>query len=92
LPTVTVYFDYMSPFAYMAAEVLPGFADRNGVTLAWQPIDLLEPSNYANGLPYSEVKRRYTAIDAARSAEYHGVTIRVPKPHPVRSARAERLA
>ncbi len=52
----------------------------------------MQLSNYENGLPYSPVKRRYIAIDAARAAEYHGVPIRVPKPHPVQSSAALRLA
>jgi len=92
LKTVQVYFDYASPFAYLAAEVLPGFADRSAVSLRWTPIDLMQLSNYENGLPYSPVKRRYVAIDAARAAEYHGVPIRLPKPHPVQSMAALRLA
>ncbi len=87
-----VYFDYRSPFAYVAAEVLPGFAGERGVTLRWHPTDIMLLSNYEHGLPYSDVKRRYTAVDAARTAEYHGVKIRVPKPHPVRSELALRLA
>jgi 2-hydroxychromene-2-carboxylate isomerase len=87
-----VYFDYCSPFAYLAAEVLPGLAGRAGLELRWKPIDLLKLSNYAAGLPYSPVKARYIAIDAARSAQLHGVPLRVPKPHPVLSATALRLA
>jgi 2-hydroxychromene-2-carboxylate isomerase len=87
-----VYFDYRSPFAYLAAEVLPGFADRRGLRLRWRPIDIMQLSNYADGLPYSPVKRRYITIDAVRSAELHGVAIRVPKPHPVDSATALRIA
>jgi 2-hydroxychromene-2-carboxylate isomerase len=89
---LTVYFDYMSPFAYIAAEVLPSFAERIGASLDWQPIDLMALSNYAQGLPYSDIKRRYVVIDAIRSAEYHDVKIRQPKPHPVLSGRAVRLA
>jgi 2-hydroxychromene-2-carboxylate isomerase len=89
---VNVYFDYVSPFAYITSEVLPGFGDRVDVSLRWKPIDLMQLSNYENGLPYSPVKRRYVAIDAARSAEHHGIPIRLPKPHPVQSATALRLA
>ncbi len=92
LKTVDVYFDYASPFAYLASEVLPGFGDRAAVSLRWTPIDLMQLANYENGLPYSPIKRRYVAIDAARAAEYYGVSIRVPKPHPVQSAAALRLA
>ena len=89
---LVVYFDYCSPFAYLAAEVLPGFAARAALALRWRPIELAQLGNYANGLPYSDIKRRYVAVDAARSAEFNGVSIRVPKPHPVSSGAALRLA
>jgi 2-hydroxychromene-2-carboxylate isomerase len=92
LKTVEVYFDYASPFAYIASEVLPDFAIRAGVSLSWTPIDLLQLSNYENGLPYSPLKRQYVMLDAARSAEYHGVPIEVPSPFPVESMDALRLA
>ena len=87
-----VWFDYRSPFAYVAAEVLPGFAASHGLPLDWRPVDIMQLSNYAAGLPYSEKKRTYVAVDAARTAAYHGVEIRVPKPHPVDSLGAMRLA
>jgi 2-hydroxychromene-2-carboxylate isomerase len=87
-----VYFDDRSPFAYIAAEVLPDFAERNGLALRWQPTDIMLLGNYSTGLPYSEVKTRYVAVDAMRTAEYHGLEIRMPKPHPVRSGTARRLA
>lgn len=89
---VDVYFDYASPFAYIASEILPGFSDRVRIAVHWKPIALEGLSNYADGLPYSSLKRRYVGIDAARSAEFHGVRIHVPKPHPVRSEAALRLA
>lgn len=87
-----VYYDYISPFAYIAAEVLPAFALRLGVTLHWKPIEMERLSNYDNGLPYSEVKRRYVVVDAMRTAQFHNVEIQVPKPHPVDSMMAMRLA
>jgi len=92
LKTIEVYFDYASPFAYVASEVLPDFASRAGVSLSWKPINLQQLSNYENGPPYSPLKRRYVVLDAARSAEYHGVPIEVPRPFPVESMSALRLA
>ena len=92
MDSLTVYFDYMSPFAYFAAEVLPAFCDRLGLSLQWRPIALQGLSNYAGGLPYSEVKSRYVAVDAVRLSEYLRVPIAMPKPHPVLSERAQRLA
>jgi len=92
LRTLDVHFDYRSPFAYLAAEVLPAFASRHGLHLRWWPTDIMLLGNYAQGLPYSEIKQRYVTLDAVRTAEYHGVPIRMPKPHPVLSGRALRLA
>jgi 2-hydroxychromene-2-carboxylate isomerase len=68
-----VYFDYRSPFAYIAAEVLPDFAERHGLGLTWHPTDIMLLGNYATGLPYSEIKARYVAVDAMRTAEAAGV-------------------
>ncbi len=92
MKTLEVYFDYASPFAYIASEVLPDFANRAGISLSWKPINLLQLSNYENGSPYSPLKRRYVVLDAVRSAEYHGVPIEVPSPFPVESMSALRLA
>jgi len=92
MKSIDVYFDYASPFAYIAAEVLPTFAERVGLGVRWMPIDQSQLSNYANGLPYSALKRQYVMIGAARSAEYHGVSIQLPKPHPVGSLGALRIA
>ena len=92
MKSLTVYFDYISPFAYLAAELLPALAARAGLALKWTPIEMEKLSNFADGLPYSTSKRRYVVVDAARSAEFHGTPIRIPKPHPVASAGALRLA
>ena len=89
---VHVYFDYRSPFAHMASEVLPSFAERNGLTLRWMPIHLQRLSNFAEGLPYSPKKRAYVFVDAQRQAEYHGVKIRIPKPFPVEADLALRVS
>lgn len=90
--SIHVYFDYRSPFAYIAAEVLPELAERHGAELRWNPIDLMGLSNFSGGLPYSEKKRAYVFVDAARSAEFHGVAIRPPSPFPVEPELALRVA
>ena len=91
-PLITVYFDYASPFAYIASEVLPEFAARHGVALQWRPIELGALSNYAHGLPYSPVKSAYVLVDAPRTAQFHRVPIQPPKLFPVQSGLALRLA
>jgi 2-hydroxychromene-2-carboxylate isomerase len=90
--TITVYFDYRSPFAYFASRLLPDVATRHDAMLDWRPIDLQGLSSFANGMPYSERKRAYVFVDATRAAEYHRIPIQMPKPFPVESAMALRLA
>lgn len=90
--TITVHFDYGSPFAYFASRLLPDVATRHDATLDWRPIDLQGLSSFANGMPYSERKRAYVFVDATRAAEYHRIPIQMPKPFPVESTMALRLA
>jgi len=92
MKSVTVYFDYVSPFAYLMSEVLPRLAERVDVGFEWTPVDMLKLANFASGLPYSPAKRRYVALDAMRQAEFHDVPIRPPVPFPVESGAALRLA
>ncbi len=51
MKSLTVYFDYISPFAYLAAELLPALAARAGRALKWTPIEMEKLSNFADGLP-----------------------------------------
>lgn len=87
-----IFFDYRSPFAYLLSEILPPRAERLGVRLVWKPIDLLQLSNFSQGLPYSDKKRAYVYVDVARQAQFHGVEIRTPEPFPVDSGLALRAA
>lgn len=72
--------------------LLGPFAARHELELRWTPIELLALSSFEAGLPYSPKKRAYVALDASRTAAYHGVPIAPPDPFPVQSTRALRLA
>jgi 2-hydroxychromene-2-carboxylate isomerase len=80
-----VYFDYGSPFAYFAAELLPALADRHGAELAWKPIAISALGSYVR---YSPMKGQYVVLDVRRSSEYHGIPVATPKPFPVQSGLA----
>ena len=84
--------DYISPFAYIASEILDHWAAWQGAQLSWKPVELLALSSFEHGLPYSPSKRAYVAVDASRSAEYHDVRIAPPRPFPVESKAALLLA
>lgn len=87
-----IYYDYVSPFAYMAAELVGTLGRRHRCVLHWKPIELHRLSNFATGMPYSPTKRAYVIIDAVRQAEFRQIRIATPEPFPVQSAKALRLA
>lgn len=92
LPTVDVYFDYVSNFSYYLAHRL-GFAERyQGAVLDWKPIDLSALSSYEGGMPYTPSKRRYVVLDGIRSQAYYGIPTAVPKPFPMGDLETARRA
>ena len=76
---VKLYFDYKSPFAYLAmapAFALPG---RFEIELRWIPY-LLRIKGKGDRSVYSEWKVRYSYLDARRAANARGgFTIRGPR-------------
>jgi len=76
---VKLYFDYKSPFAYLAmapAFALPG---RFEIELRWIPY-LLRIKGKGDRSVYSEWKVRYSYLDARRAANQRGgFTIRGPR-------------
>lgn len=83
--TIEFYFDFMSPFAYLANHKLTEIADRYGMPIAYKAIDLARaklaignngPSN--RDLP---VKLRYLHTDMRRWAERYGIPLAGIKNH-----------
>ncbi len=68
---VKLYFDYKSPFAFLAAE--PGFdlPDRYAVDVRWIPFQLRIKGKGERSV-YSEWKVRYSYMDARRWANRRG--------------------
>lgn len=89
---VRLYFDYISPYAYLLAARLEGFRARTGAEIDWVPIRLLGLSNFAAGAPYSANRIKYTYADVPRCAEAYGLPIRTPSKFPIHSDRALQLA
>ena len=73
--TIDFYFDFLSPFAYLARFRLTQIAERHDCTIAWHAIDLaqakLAAGNTGPGNRDMPVKLDYMKIDLARwAAEY----------------------
>lgn len=66
-----LYFDYKSPFAYLAKDVAYGLPDRFAVELRWIPF-ILRIKGKGERSIYSEYKARYSYMDARRWANKRG--------------------
>lgn len=66
-----VYFDYKSPFAYVAFEPTLALEERFAVTLRWIPFQL-RIKGRGERSQYSEWKARYSYLDARRWANRRG--------------------
>ena len=92
--SVRVYFDFVSPYSYLALTRLEAFGAHYGVI--WKPAPVFYAALLdANGLvgpAETRVKRHYTLTDVLRAAELLGVPLVGPPAHPFRSLEALRIA
>jgi len=76
---IKLYFDYKSPFAYLAVEPALALPSRYRVDLRWMPFQLRIKGKGQRSV-YSEWKVRYSYMDARRHANRRGgFTIRGPR-------------
>jgi 2-hydroxychromene-2-carboxylate isomerase len=66
-----LYFDYKSPFAYLAAEPAFALPEAYAITLRWIPF-LLRIKGQGERSQYSEWKAQYSYMDARRWANQRG--------------------
>lgn len=89
---VTLYFDAISPYAWLALMQAEAFAAEHGVAWRVRPVVYAKLLD-ANGLvgpAESPTKRRYTFEDVFRLAAVHGLAFKGPPQHPFRSLEALR--
>ena len=68
---VKLYFDYKSPFAYLAAEPALALPDAFAIDLRWMPFQLRIKGKGERSI-YSEWKVKYSYMDARRWANRRG--------------------
>jgi 2-hydroxychromene-2-carboxylate isomerase len=69
--TVKLYFDYKSPYSYLAVAPAFALAERYAIELRWIPY-LLRIKGKGERSLYSEWKVRYSYLDARRAANARG--------------------
>ncbi|MCK6533511.1 MAG: 2-hydroxychromene-2-carboxylate isomerase [Polyangiaceae bacterium] len=87
---VEMYFDYASPWAYLASEIV---ARRlPGVPLTLRPIYIRGLESFSQGVPYSPTKLSYIARDLSRCMAHEGVRFTPPPVFPINGLYALRAA
>lgn len=84
---VLFYFDFSSPYGYLAAQRIDALAARHGRTVDWRPMLLGVAFRQTGMQPLTAVplKGDYSTRDFARSARFHGVDFRMPSRFPIPS-------
>jgi 2-hydroxychromene-2-carboxylate isomerase len=84
------YFDFSSPYGYLAAQKIDTLAARHGRGVTWRPM-LLGAAFKATGaapLPTIPLKGEYAKRDFLRSARFHDVPFRIPDQFPISTLHA----
>jgi 2-hydroxychromene-2-carboxylate isomerase len=80
------YFDFSSPYGYLASEKIEALAAKHGRTVDWHPILLGVVFKQTGAMPLTQVplKGDYSRRDMPRSAAFHGVRdFRMPSRFPI---------
>jgi 2-hydroxychromene-2-carboxylate isomerase len=90
---IDFWFDFSSPYSYIASEWVSALAARHGRRVAWKAM-LLGASYQVSGLqpPVNfPMKREYLQRDLQRSAAFAGVPFTLPEPFPIATQNAARV-
>jgi 2-hydroxychromene-2-carboxylate isomerase len=89
---IEFYFDFSSPFGYLASEKIDALAAKYGREVVWRPFLLGAVFKITGGLPpmMVPIKGEYYKRDFPRSARYHGVDYRQPTAFPINSVAPSR--
>jgi 2-hydroxychromene-2-carboxylate isomerase len=79
------YFDFSSPYGYLASEKIDALAARFGRQVKWRPILLGVVFKHTGAVPLSlaPLKGEYSLRDFDRSARFMGIPFRVPERFPL---------
>lgn len=83
---VEFFFDFSSPYGFLAAQKIVPLAARYGRTVDWNPVLLGVVFKQTGSQPMTEIplKGEYARRDFARSARFHGLpAFRLPSRFPI---------
>ena len=87
---IDFYFDFSSPYGYLAAERIDAIAEKHGRSATWRPFLLGAVFQKIGGSPLvnQPMKGPYSRHDMLRSARLHGIAFSEPDNFPVNSIAA----
>ena len=90
--TIEFFYDFNSPYGYIAAHKIEALAAKHGRTVAWKPFLLgaVFKVTGAQPLPHVPMKGDYAKHDFARSARFHEVAYNPPADFPFSPVAASR--
>ena len=83
---IEFYFDFSSPYGFLAAERIDALAAKHGRGVDWHPVLLGVLFKQTGAVPLMEIplKGEYSKRDFARSARFHGIGgYRLPSRFPI---------
>jgi 2-hydroxychromene-2-carboxylate isomerase len=82
---IDFYFDFSSPYGYLASTRIDAIAAKYGRDVNWRPILLGAVFKVTGGqpLPMMPLKGDYARRDFVRSASFHGIPYRQPTDFPI---------
>lgn len=90
---IQFYFDFSSPYSYIASEWIEALAARHGRTVQWHAILLgatFKAAELKSPVDYP-IKRDYALRDFERSARFEGVPLKNPEKFPIPTQNAARV-
>ena len=91
---IDFYFDFSSPYGYLASEMIDALGQRCGRPVNWHPILLGAVFKATGGQPLTlaPMKGPYSERDMLRSAAFYGVPFSMPHPFPIATQNPARAA
>ena len=82
---IDFYFDFSSPYGYLASHKIEALAAKHGRSVNWRPMLLGAAMKVTGGRPLPELplKGDYARRDFLRSAKFHGIELRIPGVFPI---------
>jgi 2-hydroxychromene-2-carboxylate isomerase len=82
---IEFYFDFSSPYGYLAATQISALAAKHGRKVTWRPflLGVMFKVTGSGPLPSVPLKGPYSTRDMPRSARFLGIEFQLPDPFPI---------